>query len=430
MKTAIAAFLVLAAVWVFAGGDTESKGTEGPVRLVTTFWGGGVKAKAFEDTARDYMKENANVKIELISIPGDYASKVLAMIAGGTPPDVININPDLATPLKDQLVPLSKRMADLGYYDPKDGLWEGWWDMLALEGAYKKGDEIYQAPLGTGSDVLAYNKKLFDQAGVAYPTEKWTWEGDFLTAAQKLSQQKDRWGITGFPYRGRNVLGPIAKAFGADIYDLKAMKFTGDDPRVVKAFQFGQDLIYKYKVHPTPAEEQAFGGPSGGPFTTQVAAMYILPTFEFPPLYTAEFPWDIQMLPGGPNGSWSDIYGGKLAILKTTKALNHSLAFVNMINGPVGQGYFSVSSGFNNPPLKKIAYSEAFMKGPKGAPANNAARVKVLEKAVVVEPSLPNGNKINTAWGKKFSLFWQNKLSAADMMQQLKAEIQPLLDAK
>jgi hypothetical protein len=57
-------------------------------------------------------------------------------------------------------------------------------------------------------------------------------------------------------------------------------------------------------------------------------------------------------------------------------------------------------------------------------------RVKVLEKAVVAEPSLPNSNKVATAWGKKLSLFWENKISAADMMRELKAEIQPLLDNK
>ena len=77
-------------------------------------------------------------------------------------------------------------------------------------------------------------------------------------------------------------------------------------------------------MHPTPAEEQAFGGPSGGPFTTQVAAMYFLPTFQFPPMYTVGFGWDIQVLPSGPNGSWSSIYGGKLAVLKSTKDLNHA----------------------------------------------------------------------------------------------------------
>ena len=217
MKKVLALFFALVAVRAFAGGQKDSGGAtpQGPVKLVTTFWGGGAKAQAFQDTARDYMKANPNVTISLIEVPGDYSSKVLAMIAGGTPPDVININAALAPPLKDELVPLSKHMAELGYFDPKNGLWPGWYDMLAVEGAYTKGDEIYQAPLGTGSDVLAYNKKLFDQAGLAYPTDKWNWEGDFLTAARKLSQQKDHWGVTGLPYRGNAILISMAKDWGA-----------------------------------------------------------------------------------------------------------------------------------------------------------------------------------------------------------------------
>jgi multiple sugar transport system substrate-binding protein len=34
--------------------------------------------------------------------------------------------------------------------------------------------------------ALVYNKKLFDEAGVAYPTAQWTW-GDFRAAAKKLT---------------------------------------------------------------------------------------------------------------------------------------------------------------------------------------------------------------------------------------------------
>ena len=170
------------------------------------------------------------------------------------------------------------------------------------------------------------------------------------------------------------------------------------------------------------------GGRGGGVFNQQNAAMYSLPTFEFPNYYTAKFAWDIMRMPSGPKGSWSSMYGGRLAVLKTTKSPGHGFEFINLINGPVGQGFFSIESGFNNPPLKKIAYSEPFMKGPAGAPAHNSYRVTVLEQSVDISPVVPNGGKIDAAWGKKMDQFWQNQITAADMLNALKAEIQPLLD--
>ena len=42
----------------------------------------------------------------------------LAMIAGGTPPDVININSPLTLELDGMLVELTDKMSDLGYFDP------------------------------------------------------------------------------------------------------------------------------------------------------------------------------------------------------------------------------------------------------------------------------------------------------------------------
>jgi multiple sugar transport system substrate-binding protein len=42
--------------------------------------------------------------------------------------------------------------------------------------------------------ALAYNKTLFDQAGVAYPTDQWTWS-DMVNAATKLTQKNKQCGL-------------------------------------------------------------------------------------------------------------------------------------------------------------------------------------------------------------------------------------------
>jgi len=398
-----------------------------PVKLVVSFWGGPVKAKAFQQSADAFTKENPNVTIELINIPGsNYTTKLIAMVASGTAPDVININPDLTIALEGQLVELSDKMQDLGYFDKKRGLLPGWFNMLSSDGHYSSGEKLYKAPLGTGTTILAYNKRLFDEAGLSYPTPDWTWEGDFMNAVKKLSEPKNQWGING--NNARFIYPALMASYGGGMFDLKNLKFTGDSPESIYALNLLQDMIYKDKVHPTPSEQQAFGG-QVGMFESGAAAMYFLNTFEMPSIYDMKDDWDIQFIPKGPKGSVSTIYGGMLSVMDSSNNQEHGWKFINLLNGPIGQGFFSISSGFNNPPLQSVANTEAFRKGPKGAPENNWIRVDSSVNNVVMPfPILPNAGRIMTILNDQLKLIWMNKISPEKAMSEARVKIQPLLD--
>ena len=264
------------------------------------------------------------------------------MIAGGTPPDVININSPLTLELDGMLVELTDKMSDLGYFDPQRGLYPGWFTMLSSDGFYDRGEALYQAPLGTGTTIPAYNQRLFDEAGVAHPSADWTWEGEFLEAAKKLSEPENQWGVNGIN-RGRfGITGAMPAAWGGAFIDTETMTFTGDSPETLASLQFMQDLIYEHGAHPTPAEQAAFGGQIGM-FENGTAAMYMLHTFEMPTIYDMPDPWDIQFLPQGPAGSWAPLYGGRLAVMASSEHQEHGWEFVNLINGPVGQGFFRLT---------------------------------------------------------------------------------------
>ena len=63
------------------------------------------RVRQWRTVVKNSQEANPNVFIELINIPGgDYNSKLLAMIASGTPPDVININSFLTLELDGMLV--------------------------------------------------------------------------------------------------------------------------------------------------------------------------------------------------------------------------------------------------------------------------------------------------------------------------------------
>lgn len=429
MLTVIAG--LLAALPLAAAGSDEGAAaseSDEPVKLVVTFWGGAVKAEAFQNSADAYTEKNPNVVIELINIPGgEYTNKLLAMIAGGTPPDVININGGLTMELDGMLVELTDKMNDLGYFDEQRGLYPGWFSLLSSDGFYNRGEALYQAPLGTGTTILAYNQRLFDEAGVAYPSADWTWEGDFLEAAKKLSEPENQWGANGLN-RGRfGITGSMPAAWGGAFIDANTMTFTGDSPETLAALQFMQDLIYVHQAHPTPAEQEAFGG-QVGMFENGSAAMYMLHTFEMPTIYDMADPWDIQFLPHGPAGSWAPLYGGRLAVMASSRHQEHGWELINLINGPVGQGFFSISSGFNNPPLQHVANTDEFRDGPEGAPANNWIRVDALKQAVVTDPIVPNLGRVNTLINDQLALVWQNEATPEEAMLAIKEQVQELLD--
>jgi multiple sugar transport system substrate-binding protein len=62
--------------------------------------------------------------------------------------------------------------------------WDDYFPAVRL--AATVGDKVIGIPALVDNLALVYNKKLFDQAGIAYPTADWTWT-DFRAAAQKLT---------------------------------------------------------------------------------------------------------------------------------------------------------------------------------------------------------------------------------------------------
>ena len=177
----LTAIILRTTFFTFAGGTSD--------HLFVAFPTDPKKEKAFEDAAAEYMNLNEDVTIELISIPAwEYERTVLYMLDNGIPLDVIHVNTPLYIRISDRLLELTHNMMKSGYLDPNDGLYSAWFNLLASDGYFDDVSKLFQAPLRTGTTVLAYNKRMFDQAGLDYPTEEWTWNDDFLDAAKRLTR--------------------------------------------------------------------------------------------------------------------------------------------------------------------------------------------------------------------------------------------------
>lgn len=118
---------------------------------------------------------------------------------------------------------------------------------------YTDGDEQLGIPKDYSTIGLWYNKDLFDQAGIDYPDETWTWD-TLLDAAIELTDQEK--GIYGF-------LAPLNREEGYHnfIYQNGGKVLSDDkkqsgfrDPATVEAVQWYVDLSIKHGVSPTAGE--------------------------------------------------------------------------------------------------------------------------------------------------------------------------------
>lgn len=98
---------------------------------------------------------------------------------------------------------------------------------------------------------FAYNKDLFDKAGLPYPSAKageYTWD-DMIADAKKLTVANDRGKIDTFGVAGYSTESAVW-ANGGDWTDGKGT-ITIDTPEFAQAMQFVADLSLVNKVSPS-----------------------------------------------------------------------------------------------------------------------------------------------------------------------------------
>lgn len=244
---------------------TATPALSGIVRVGS--WDSADALTPFNNAIQSFEAAYPGVTIQLEDVPQGYGDKLLAEFASGTAPDVFQVGDgDVA------------RFAAQGVFEPLDPYIAGTKGNTPLDTSVfiqavadigKVNGTTYLLTKDSSPLVLYYNKKLFDAAGVAYPTDKWTWN-DLLNAAQKLTitsgGKTTQWGIQlpdswGDPTWVRGIL-PIIYQNGGDIISSDGKKVTGylDSDATIAALQWYGDFITKYKVAPSKADVAALSG--------------------------------------------------------------------------------------------------------------------------------------------------------------------------
>ena len=195
----------------------------------------------------EFNKQSPDIKVNLTQIPfSQYWTKLQTALPAGAGPDLyFFVSTYLPYYTSNNMI---MDLTDLAYSE--NGIALDKHSPTAVEKFTYK-DRVWGVPLFMDDAVLAYNKRIFDEGGVAYPEGGWTWE-QLLDAAQKLTTD-DNWGFiaAGSGYPGCTQF--VYQAGGHDYID--GMPAVNTDAWK-RAIQFNVDLMYKYKVSPTAVQQQ------------------------------------------------------------------------------------------------------------------------------------------------------------------------------
>ncbi|MCM8793790.1 MAG: sugar ABC transporter substrate-binding protein, partial [Candidatus Omnitrophica bacterium] len=338
-----------------------------------------------------WQKEHPEIKIELEHTPfAGYVNKILTRIAGGAPPDVICVEANLFVSLWSKgiflnLNPFLEKDRDFSLRDFFPEVVK----RFTVEG------KVYGIPRDTAPFACVYyNKKIFAEKGIPYPTDDWTWQ-DLLEKAKALTEydaegRPIRYGFYGWAWQNF-----VYSQGGALVDNVeKPRRSLLDTPESIEGLKFYVDLIHKYKVSPAPNALMNLGMGVQMMFMTGRLAMFSSGIWETPILRKAkDFDWDVVMFPKGPKGIRAFGTGGSAyGILKTTKYPEKAWEVVKALTDERAQTILA-DSGLAQPANRKIAESKHFALDDK-LPLNK----KMLNEAVkyvIYEPFHPHWREIN-----------------------------------
>jgi len=414
-------FSILLTIFVLVGCDSSVKtGNRGAADVKVSFWGTPEEIGIITEALKPWQAEHPEIKIVFEHTPySGYISKILTRIAGGSAPDIIATEVDYFVTFATKGV-----LEDLTPYetsDPKGFDKSDFFPQIIDRFTYQ--GKLLAIPRDIAPFACVfYNKKVFDEAKLPYPTDDWTWS-DMLRFARELTKKDNSGRVTQYGFYTWAWQNFIYGNGGGLVDDVKNPTSTRlDDDRSIMGIQFYADLSNLYEAMPTPTAFMNFGMGADRMFANGRIAMFLSGIWETPQFRNYNFDWDVVMFPKNDKGIRAFGTGGTgYAILKSSKHKKAAWEVIKALTGPEGQRQFA-KRGLAQPARMFVAKSDAFA-GDAAAPANK----KMLNEAVqyaVFSPFHPKWREIEEKYIRpKLDLIFSGKKTAAEAAKELAPEV-------
>lgn len=328
------------------GSEAAAPNVEGVNLSVMAF--GQADQPAFQALADAYLARTSNVTVEAIFLPNDeqYYATLQTQFAGGSNPSIASMQG-----WGFQLFAENGVLAGLNALRERDDFNYAWADVQVVKDYTERNGDTYLTPMQLATMVMFYAKKPFDEAGLPYPTDDWTFE-EFVEIAQQLTKTDGdvkQWGYqaNGNWFRDIHwIRSTGAQEFDA-LIDPKTSQFN-QEPIVNIVQMVASDFYHTMKISPLPADLSAG---SGGIEAGQSAMKYEGPWW-FPQMVTPEkrdqgaaVDFDVVLMPkmedaARPHRGWAEG-----VVIFSNAPVDAAWELVKFMSGEEGQKIFSEITG-------------------------------------------------------------------------------------
>ena len=294
-----------------------------PTTIEFLAWGDTTDGPAWEKLGPAYTAKYPGqvVNITPVADPNNnFYTKLQTMFAGGTPPNLASFQG-----WEWQVYADKNLLAPVDDYITRDKVTTPYpQGYTSVEQSVKRKGKTYLIPLQAAMMIMFYAKKIFDEAGVAYPKDDWTFD-QFVELAKKLTNaDKKKFGyqMNGNWYRDIGWIVLTGKREFDNIIDPKKAQFGA--PEVVQMLQtMAYDMAHTFKAAPSPADTSGANTINTGACAMKYEGAWFLPQLNSPTLreQKKEVVFDVVRMPKGagsgrPHRGW----GEGVAVTKSDKA--------------------------------------------------------------------------------------------------------------
>jgi multiple sugar transport system substrate-binding protein len=331
----IGSAMMLLVATACTGDDSTSGGSSGGSGGVVTiqFWHGQQQstARVLTQLVDEFNASHPDVKVEVSSggvTVDDMLPKVISSIAAGTYPDVVYLYGSWAANIakSGKTVDLSDRLDEPGFN------WDDFWP--ASKSIVSPGGKVIGFPALIDNLSVVYNKKLFDEAGIPYPSADWTWD-DFRQIAKELSDPANHTYGVNYPVSGD--LDTVWRFFPG-LWQLGGQIVSDDNTQALFNSQAGIDNLTLWQQMAT-VDKSVFFDPNDAKaeplFTSGHLGMFVTGPWEVPVLQESGVQWGDQILPGY-NGDHQTVSGPDNWVILDhgSERVDASIEFLTWLTAP------------------------------------------------------------------------------------------------
>lgn len=317
-----------------------------------------------------FEEANPGITIEVDGAPfGDYFTLLQTDIISGEAPDVFELNFEnfVTFASSGALLDISDMVGDTSLFYPR-----------ALE-AFQYDGVQYGLPESFSTVLLFYNKDLFDQAGLEYPTDEWTWSDALEAATAIRALGDDTWGFYS-PITYNEFYKKAAQQGECEIFNADMTESLINSEGCVEALDSMVDFV-RAGVQPTQA--QLSGISDSELFIQGKLGLWVTGIWMFNALQDMENDWDVTLEPA-LNQHAHHFFANAAFVSADTDVAEAAVRWAEFLAGSETTARVRVASNWELPTLDAPEYVEDYLA--LTPPENREAVFQALESAVTPPP--------------------------------------------